>query len=74
MTSFIGGRNKNTFPRLSALAHGILVVPDTSAPAKRVFFVAGLTLQAKRSNLAPNKVNRVVFVHNVYLIDGIYSL
>jgi len=60
---------KNTFPRLSALAHGMLAVPATSAPSERVFSIAGLVLQAKRSNLAPNKVNKVVFVHNnVHLV------
>ena len=60
---------KNTFPRLSALAHGMLAVPATSAPSERIFSMAGLVLQAKRSNLAPNKVNKVVFVHNnVHLV------
>src|SRR5438132_14325959 len=53
-----------TFPRLSVLARGILAVPVTSAPCEKVFSVAGLTLQAKRSSLAPSKVNKIVFVHN----------
>jgi len=47
---------KNTFPRLSALAHGMLAIPATS-----VWYC--------RPNLAPNKVNKVVFVHNnVHLV------
>ena len=53
-----------TFPRLSVLARGILAIPATSAPCERVFSIAGLTLQAKRSSLAPAKVNKIVFVHN----------
>ena len=68
-------QQENTFPRLSALAHGILSVPATSAPSERVFSIAGLVLQAKRSNLAPNKVNKVVFVHNnAHLVDDMNSL
>ena len=59
---FIGGNNEKTHPRLSALA-----VPATSAPTERVFSIAGLVLQVKRSNLAPNKVNKVVFVHTVHI-------
>ena len=64
---FIGGNNEKTHLRLSALAHGILAVPATSAPTERVFSIAGLVLQVKRSNLAPNKVNKVVFVHTVHI-------
>ena len=54
----------DTFPRLSVLARGILAIPATSAPSERVFSIAGLTIQAKRSRLAPAKVNRIVFVHD----------
>jgi hypothetical protein len=54
----------DTFPRLSVLAKGILAIPATSAPSERVFSIAGLTIQAKRSRLAPAKVNRIVFVHD----------
>ena len=60
-------KRENTYPRLSALAHGVLAVPATSARSERVFSIAGLVLQAKRSNLAPNKVNKVVFVHTVHI-------
>ena len=76
-------QQENTYPKLSALAHGILAVHGqinvcvraTSAPSERVFSIAGLVLQAKRSNLAPNKVNKVVFVHNnAHLVDDMNSL
>jgi len=53
-----------TFPKLSSLAQGILAVPATSAPSERVFSIAGLVLQAKRSSLAPENVNEIIFVHN----------
>jgi hypothetical protein len=60
----------DTFPRLSILAKGILAIPATSAPSERVFSIAGLTIQAKRSRLASAKVNRIVFVHdNAHLLN-----
>ena len=37
-----------------------------SAPSERVFSVAGLVLQAKRSSLAPNTVNKHNNVHLVH--------
>jgi len=70
-------QQENTYPRLSALAHSVLAVPATSAPSERVFSIAGLVglFQAKRSNLAPNKVNKVIFVHNnAHLVDDRNSL
>ena len=57
-------RQAETFPRLSSLAQGILAVPATSAPSERVFSIAGLILQAKRSSLAPENVNKLIFGHN----------
>jgi hypothetical protein len=54
----------DTFSRLSVRARGILAIPDTNAPSDRVFSIAGLTIQAKRSRLASSKVNRIVFVHD----------
>lgn len=58
-----------TFPRLRVLAQGILAIPATSAPSERVFSIAGLTIQAKRSRL----VNRIVFVHDNGHLVGNYN-
>ena len=57
-------RQTETFQKLSLLARGILSVPATSAPSERVFSIAGLVVQAKRSSLAPENVNEIIFVHN----------
>ena len=54
---------KDTYPRLSLLARTILAIPATSAPSERVFSTAGLTVNAKRSSLAPSTVDKVVFIH-----------
>jgi len=57
-------QQKDTFPKLWLLAQRILAVPATSAPSERVFSIAGLVLQAKRTSLAPENVNKIIFVHN----------
>ena len=49
---------------LTSLAKGILAIPATSAPSERVFSIAGLVIQAKRSSLAPENANEITFVHN----------
>jgi hypothetical protein len=55
-------RQAETFPKLSLLAQGILVVPATNAPSDRVFSTAGLVLQAKRSSMAPENMKKIIFV------------
>ena len=57
-------QQSGTFPRLSRLARSILAVPATSTPSERVFSIAGLTLLAKRSSLAPHTVSKIIFVHD----------
>lgn len=57
-------QQKSSFPKLSLLAQAILAVPATSAPSERVFSIAGLVVQAKRSSLVPENVNKIIFVHN----------
>lgn len=54
---------RSTFPRLSQLARAILAVPATSAPSERIFSVAGLAINAKRSCLNPNTADKIIFVH-----------
>ena len=62
-------KQRQTFPRLTELARYILAIPTTSAPAKRVFSQAGLIINAKWSSLAPNNVNKIIFVHdNAHLL------
>ena len=52
-----------TYPKQAKLARIVLAIPATSAPSDRVFSIAGLTINAKRSSLAPSSVDKVVFVH-----------
>ena len=66
-------RQAETFPKLSSLARGILAIPATSAPSERVFSIAGLVIQAKRSSLAPENVNKIIFVHNNGHLPGASS-
>ncbi len=56
-------KETSMFPRLAKLARRVLAIPAISAPSERVFSVAGLTVNAKRSSLAPSTVNKVIFVH-----------
>ena len=56
------------FPWLAALARAILCVPATSTASERVFSVDGLLVNAKRSRLAPQTVNRVTFIHDNYAV------
>jgi hypothetical protein len=70
MMSWPGGaHNKKLTPRLSMLARVILALPATSAPSERIFTTAGLTVNAKRSSIAPSAVDKIVFVHeNSHLV------
>ena len=54
---------RETFPRLSQLARFVFAIPATSAPSERIFSLAGLTLNVKRSRLAPSAVDKIIFVH-----------
>lgn len=53
-------------PLLTKLARKVLCIPATSTPSERVFSVAGLTITNKRSNLAPQNVNKIIFIHDNY--------
>ena len=41
----------------------------TSAPSERIFSVAGLTVNARRSSLAPSSMDKIIFVHENALIN-----
>ena len=58
---------QQTYP--SKLARVVLAIPATSAPSERIFSVAGLTVNARRSSLAPSSVDKVIFVHENALIN-----
>ena len=53
----------STYKHLSQLARYILPIPATSAPSERIFSLAGVLVNAKRSALAPTVVDKVIFVH-----------
>lgn len=56
----------SAMPVLTKLARKVLCIPATSTPSERVFSVAGLTITNKRSNLAPQNVNKIIFIHDNY--------
>jgi hypothetical protein len=56
--------NQCKYKLLSQLALRILCIPATSAPAERVFSVAGLTIAKDRARLAPQTANELIFLHD----------
>ena len=50
-------------PKLGRLAKRMLGIPGTSVPAERVFSAAGATVTARRSNLSPENVDRLLFLN-----------
>lgn len=61
-------KRTTSFPLLSTLARALLCIPATSTPSERVFSVAGLVLTAKRSRLMPQRVNKIIFIHDNYRV------
>ena len=55
--------NHRKYKMMSQLAIRILCIPATSAPAERVFSVAGLTIAKDRARLAPETANELIFLH-----------
>ena len=56
--------NQKKYNIISKLALRLLCIPATSAPAERVFSVAGLTIAKDRSRLAPNTAHELIFLHD----------
>ncbi|KYN50374.1 hypothetical protein ALC57_00011, partial [Trachymyrmex cornetzi] len=51
---------------LYKLAKKVLCTPATSTPSERVFSIAGLLINNKRSSVCPSTVNKVIFIHDNY--------
>jgi hypothetical protein len=55
---------ENVFPRLSQLSRMVHSVPATNLSSERNFNYAGLTLTDRRSNLDPEKVDKILFIRS----------
>ena len=54
--------NATRFPLVAKLAMQILAIPATSAPAERVFSLAGITIANDRARLLPENANELLFL------------
>ncbi|XP_065320424.1 zinc finger BED domain-containing protein 4-like [Gordionus sp. m RMFG-2023] len=53
-------------PRLANLARKVLCISATSTPSERIFSIAGLILNAKRTSLCPTNLDKILFIHDNY--------
>jgi len=61
---------QQTYHTLAKLERVVLAIPATSALSERIFSLAGLTVNARQSSLAPSSRDKVIFVHeNVSLLN-----
>lgn len=58
--------NSKTMPLLSEVASATLCTPATSTPSERNFSVAGLVANSKKSQILPENLDKVCFIHNNY--------
>lgn len=58
--------NSKTMPLLSQVAAAIYCTPATSTPSERNFSVSGLVVDSKKSQILPENLDKVCFIHNNY--------
>lgn len=58
--------HQKLMPTLAAIAIQVYCIPATSTPSERNFSVAGLIVNSKRSQIHPDNVDKVIFLHNNY--------
>ena len=54
------------WPRLAKVAKMILAIPATETSSERVFFIAGRTLEERRSRLHADTVDDLMLVHGLH--------
>jgi len=54
--------NRTVLPKMFSLSRRILCIPASSAASERVFDAAGRLLEKRRTNLAPDCVNSLLFL------------
>ena len=57
-------KNASSFPKLATVARFILAIPSSSAASERSFSAAGQTISDRRTNLSPDTVDDILFVHS----------
>lgn len=60
--------HSKTLPSLAEVCKTFLCIPVTSTSSERAFSYAGLLINAKRSSLSPNVVERTLFIHHNYTL------
>ena len=66
---------RDSFPPLTKVARKYLCICDTNVPSERVFSRAGHVCNDSRSQLLPDNVNKLIFVHcnSYYMYVLLYS-